>query len=217
MAPRPSRNIDQALLASGRALYPQLGCAGLSVRALAEHAGVQPGMFHYHFESKDSFLRTLLQQTYEEVFAQLSHEIAQPGAPLVRLRNGLVVVGRLLREHGATFGRLWGDAGAGEPVALAFMAANMPRHVTLLTALLDEAERAGDIAVRPPLQRLTFVLGAVAAPMLVGQRMASLNVAPPALRAMIEPQVLSDDAIAARAEMAIAALRHPPGSAEPPR
>ena len=38
--PRPSQQIDQALLASGRTLLPQTGCAGLSVRALAEHAAV---------------------------------------------------------------------------------------------------------------------------------------------------------------------------------
>ena len=37
--PRPSQQIDQALLASGRTLLPQTGCAGLSVRALAEQKG----------------------------------------------------------------------------------------------------------------------------------------------------------------------------------
>jgi AcrR family transcriptional regulator len=205
--PRPSRQLDQALLASGRVLYPQLGCAALSVRALAEHAGVTAGMFHYHFESKDAFLRTLLQQIYEEVFARLNSEVTQPGAPLARLRQALIVVGRFLREHGAVIGRIWADAGHGEPVAREFMKANAPRHVGLLLALLDEAERAGDIATRPPLQRLTFVLGAVAAPVLVASRITELGVAPAALKPLIAPQVLCDAAIAARADMAIAALR----------
>lgn len=207
--PRPSRNLDQALLASGRALYPRLGCAGLSVRALAEHAGVNAGMFHYHFDSKDSFLRTLLQQIYEEVFARLRLETAQPGAPLARLRQALIVVGAFLREHGAVIGRVWADAGAGEAVAHEFIRANAPRHLGLLLAVLDEAERAGDIAPQPPLQRLTFVMGAVAAPVLVAQRIATLGLAPPPLAPLIEPQVLSDAAIAARADMAIAALRRP--------
>jgi AcrR family transcriptional regulator len=208
--PRPSRNIDQALLSSGRALYPRLGAAGLSVRALAEHAGVTAGMFHYHFESKDAFLRTVLQQIYEEVFAQLSVEATLPGAPLQRLRQALVVIGRFLRTHGAVIGRIWADAGQGDAVAREFMQANVPRHLGLLTALLDEAERAGDIAAMPPLQRLTFVMGAVAAPVLVAARIADLGVAPAPLRPLIEPQVLSDAAIAARADMAIAALRIAP-------
>ena len=79
--PRPSRNVDQALFASGAVLYPQLGCAGLSVRAVAAHAGVTPGMFHYHFESKEAFLRTLLQRFYEDLFSRLSVPAGQGGAP----------------------------------------------------------------------------------------------------------------------------------------
>lgn len=211
--PRPSRRLDEALLASGRALYPELGCAGLSVRALAGHAGVHAGMLHYHFGSKDAFLRHLLQQIYEDVFARLSLEAAQPGRPLARLRQALIVVGRFLREHGALIGRVWADAGAGEPVARQFVRDNAPRHVGLLLALMDEAERAGDIAPQPPLQRLTFVMGAVAAPVLVAQRLVALKLAPRSLARLIRPQVLSDAAIAARAEMAIAALRQ--GGGEP--
>lgn len=207
--PRPSRHLDQALLASGRALYPSLGCAGLSVRALAEHAGVTPGMFHYHFESKDGFLRDLLQQLYEEVFARLAADVAQPGAPRERLRQVLVTVGRFMRDHGPLIGRVWADAGAGEPVAGDFIRANAPRHVGLLLALLDEAERAGEITPQPPLRRLSFVMGAVVAPVLVGQRIVALQLAPGPLATSVQPQLLSDAAIAARAEMAIAALRAP--------
>jgi AcrR family transcriptional regulator len=55
--PRPSQDQDQALLAAGAALYPGLGCAGLSVRRVADAAGVNPAMVHYHFGSKDGFLR----------------------------------------------------------------------------------------------------------------------------------------------------------------
>ncbi|MBX3607120.1 MAG: TetR/AcrR family transcriptional regulator [Piscinibacter sp.] len=207
--PRPSRHLDQALLASGRALYPKLGSAGLSVRAVAEHAGVNAGMFHYHFDSKEGFLRHLLQQLYEDVFARLAAEVAQPGAPLARLRQALLVVGRFMREHGALIGRVWSDAGAGEPVAREFVRANAPRHVGLLLGLLDEAERAGEIEAQPPLRRLSFVMGAVVAPVLVAQRIAAAKLVPRALGSLVEPQVLSDAAIAARAEMAIAALRHP--------
>ena len=50
MPPRPSRNLDRALLAAGRELLPERGCAGLSVREVADAAGVNLGMFHYHFK-----------------------------------------------------------------------------------------------------------------------------------------------------------------------
>jgi len=38
--PRPSRNLDRALLAAGRSLFPDRGCAALSVREVADAAGV---------------------------------------------------------------------------------------------------------------------------------------------------------------------------------
>ena len=63
--PRPSQNVDQLLIDAGLELLPETGCAGLSVRKLTEHAGVNLGMFHYHFRNKDNFVRTLLQRTYE--------------------------------------------------------------------------------------------------------------------------------------------------------
>ena len=58
---RPSRNVDALLLRAGRELYPETGAAGLSIRKVAERAGVNLGMFHYHFRTKEAFVRQLLQ------------------------------------------------------------------------------------------------------------------------------------------------------------
>ena len=69
--PRPSRNLDRALLAAGRELFPARGCAGLSVREVADAAGVNLGMFHYHFKSREAFLRALLQSVYEDLSSEL--------------------------------------------------------------------------------------------------------------------------------------------------
>jgi AcrR family transcriptional regulator len=204
---RPSRNIDQALLRSGRVLFPQHGCGGLSLRAVAEHAGVNVGMFHYHFRTKDNFLRALLQQMYEEMFEQISGQAKHPGPALARLRQALLLIGRLLREHGDVIGRVWADAADGAAVARDFIKTNAPRHLALLLALMDEAERDGELVAMPGLQRFTFVMGAVAAPVLVAQRVLWLGAVPAALAPQLAPQVLSDDAIAARVDMALAALR----------
>ena len=73
--PRPSRNLDRVLLAAGRELLARRGCAALSVREVAHAAGVNLGMFHYHFKTREVFLKTLLQQTYEDMFARLTLDI----------------------------------------------------------------------------------------------------------------------------------------------
>ncbi|MES2938443.1 MAG: TetR/AcrR family transcriptional regulator [Pseudomonadota bacterium] len=209
--PRPGTNTKEALLAAGRVLYPERGAAGLSLRALTEHAGVNLGMFHYHFRTKDVFLRELLQQFYEEMFGQLSGLAHQAGPPLARLRGALLFIACFARDHAAVLGRVLGDASNGDAVAREFLQANAPRHLRLLMALMDEAERAGEIAPLPPLQRFVFTMSSVVLPALVVPRIAALDIAPAGIRKHIKPQVTSDAAIAQRVELALAALRQGAG------
>ena len=205
--PRPSQHIDRALLASGRVLYPASGCAGLSVRALAEHAGVNQAMFHYHFKNKDAFLRALLQQMYDEMFSGLQHDAVQQGPAIDRLRHALCGLARFVRDHRAVIARVWSDAATGQPVAHAFMRANAPRHVSLLMQLLQQAEREGDVIKLPPLQRLTFVMGAVVAPLVIVSSVIAMGISPGMPVPEMEAQALSDSAIDRRVDLALAALR----------
>ena len=204
--PRPSQAQDQALLAAGAALYAELGCAKLSVRKVAEHAGVNPAMVHYHFGSKDGFLRAVLQQHYEQMFASLSLEAQADAAPIERLRAALFALARFVREHRALIGRLWQDTQSGETVALEFLRANAPRHVGLLAHLSDSAQANGSLSSQPSLQRLSFLMGSVLAPILIGGGVRALGIAPKALASQIEPQILSDAAIRARIDLALKAL-----------
>lgn len=205
--PRPSQGIDQALLRSGLELLPHLGCAGLSVRKVAEHAGVNPAMLHYHFGSKEAFLRTLLLQLYEQMYARLSAGAAQEGQPVLqRLEAALLTLAGFAREHRALVGRLAIDAANGETVVQDFVRANAPRHLGLLLALLAEAERAGVLCPAPALQRFVFLMGAVLSPMLVAPAIAALGVAPAIVATGVQEQVLSDEAILQRVRLALRAL-----------
>lgn len=203
---RPSRNLDQVLLASGAALYPKGGCAGLSVRAVAAHAGTTPSMFHYHFKSKDDFVREVLQGFYDDLFAQIAPPARQPGDPLQRLRQVLMTLGSALRQHALVVRRVLADAEAGHQVAIDFLRRNMPRHVKLLLPLLAEAQAAGQLAPRAPLLRLSFLLGAVVAPVLAISTLKELGFLPAITRPLVGPQVLSDEAITQRIDLALHAL-----------
>ena len=211
--PRPSSGIDQALLRSGLALLPQLGCSGLSVRRVAEHAGVNPAMFHYHFGSKAAFLRTLLQQLYEQLFAQLSAGAARQGPALERLHDALVALACFVRDRRALAGRLAIDAASGETVVHDFVRANAPRHLGLLLQLMAQAEAEGALAAGLPMQRFVFVMGAVVSPLLIAPGVAALKVAPQLIGRQLEEQVLSDEAIEQRVRLALAAISTPAGTA----
>lgn len=207
---RPSQGIDEALLRSGLALLPELGCAGLSVRRVAEHAGVNPAMFHYHFGNKAAFLRAVLQQVYEQMFARLSAGAMQEGPVLDRLAATVAALAGFVRQHHALVGRLAIDAAHGEAVVHEFVRANAPRHLGLLAQLMGEADQAGLLRPAPPLQRFVFLMGAVIAPMVVVPAVARLGVASPLLGAGGSAKglgdVLSDEAIAQRVQMAMSAL-----------
>ena len=206
---RPSQDIDQALLRAGRELYPERGCAGLAVRAVAEHAGVNLGMLHYHFRTKENFLRAVLQQMYEEMFEQLGVEAAHDAPARDRLRAALIAIATFLRANRRIVARVWIDALAGEPVAREFMRANAPRHIGLLAALLDAAQREGSLRELPPLQRLVTLLGAVALPIVFVAGVVDAGLEPGATRRAFDAQVLSDAAIAQRIDLLLDALAVP--------
>ena len=203
---RPSNRLDAALLASGRALFPSTGCAGLSLRALAAHAGVNAGMFHYHFKSKDNFLRALLQQMYEEMFASLDLDARNHGSALTRLRAALITFARFARDNRHVLARIWMDVLAGEAVALAFFRDNGPRHIGLLLGLVEQARAEGALRELPPVQRLAFLLGALALPMIFAAGIVDAGVAPTSIRDAFGAQVMSDAAITQRVDLALAAL-----------
>jgi AcrR family transcriptional regulator len=212
--PRPSQAQDQALLDAGALLYPQLGCAALSVRKVAEAAGVNPAMVHYHFGSKDAFLTAVLQQVYEGMFSTLQ-AASQPGQGregdvMERLARTLVALGGFVRAHRPLLGRLWADAAAGQPVVVAFVRANVPRHLGLLMQLQAEAEAAGRLRPEPPLARLSFMAGAVLAPMLMLGGAREMGVLPAMLAPMLDDQVMSDEALRRRIDWVLGALTAQP-------
>ena len=204
---RPSNRLDCALLASGRELFPATGCAGLSLRVLAEHAGVNAGMFHYHFKSKDNFLRALLQQLYEEMYAGLQIDAGDDGPAFDRLGAALLTLARFARDHRRVLARIWMDVLAGEAVALDFVRDNAPRHLGLLVGLVAQARAEGALRELPPVQRLVFLLGALVLPMVFAAGLIDAGVAPVRVRKAFDDQVMSDAAIAQRVALALAALR----------
>lgn len=192
------------------ALYPTTGAAGLSVRAVARHAEVNPAMFHYHFASKEAFLQALLQRTYEEMYGGLSAQAHGEGPAAQRLHAALFGMAVFARGHRQFIARLLTDAIHGEPVALDFMRANGPRHVGVLFTLVQQAVAEGALADLPRLQLVSTLMGAVLLPIVIVGGVfdaLALPLLPPALFA---EQVMKDAAITERITRVVAALAPAP-------
>lgn len=202
--PRPSRNVDALLLNAGREIYPETGASGLSIRKIADRAGVNLGMFHYHFRTKEQFVRQLLQAIYDEMFASLELA-ASAGPPREALRAALNLLGRFGRDNGRLLRRLIADALAGETVALEFLRANMPRHVRVVVGLIGAGQQAGELKRMAPPQALAFLAGSVAAPVLIGGAIAERALVP-GMTIDLAALIASDAAIAERVDCALAGL-----------
>jgi AcrR family transcriptional regulator len=202
---RPSNNLDQLLLDAGLALLPVTGCSGLSVRRLTEHAGVNLGMFHYHFKNKDNFIRAVLQRVYEEMFAELVLRVSQAHSPLENLRDALKVLAHFGRKNRLLLARIIADAIAGDRVPAQFLKTNLPRHIKVIATLVNDAQLAGSIVKDPLPELIAFLAGAVGAPILLGGALQPDMIGTEAAAA-IERHVLSDQAISRRIELALRGL-----------
>lgn len=205
------------LLAAGRELLPERGCAGLSVREVAQRAGVNLGMFHYHFRSREAFLRAVLQQAYEEMFGRLTLEAGGGADPVEGLRAAFGVLGRFLRDNRPLLGRVLADALSGEPSARAFVRENLPRHLAVLRDLHARARKAGVLRDIPFEQALGLCGGALTMPILVGGTIAESGMVGPARARAIRAALLTDAAIDQRIDLALAALAAEAPSARRPR
>lgn len=211
--PRPSRHLDRALLAAGRALYPATGCSGLTIRQVCEAAGVNTGMFNYHFGTRERFLRAVMQQAYEEMFARFTLAAAPaPGPapqPEALLRASLRVLGRFLRDNRPFIARLLADALSGEAVAREFIRDNLPRHATVIAGLVAAGAARGTLRPLAPAQALGIVAGALAMPILAVGAIADSGELPRAAARSLAASVMTDEAIDERIELVLLALALP--------
>lgn len=207
--PRPSRNLDRALLAAGRELLPLRGCAGLSIREVAEAAGVNLGMFHYHFKTREAFLRAVLQQAYEEMYGQLTFTVATKFGPVDNLRRALQVLGRFLRDNRPLLTRVLADALSGDPVAVSFLRDNAPRHLGVMQQLIAAGQARGELRAMAVPQALGTCAGALAAPILFGGAIADGGALGKAGSRALANALLGDAAIDERIDLVLGALAAP--------
>ncbi|MBI4386230.1 MAG: TetR/AcrR family transcriptional regulator [Elusimicrobia bacterium] len=205
---RPSHNVDRKLLAAGRAMLAETGPSGLNIRNVARRAGVNLGMFHYHFGTKEAFLDRVLQETYEEFFSRLTLDTSGPGSPLEKLERALFTVGRFARDRRPLLFVLLREAMDGHKPTIAFAARNLPRHLAIVRALVEECWRRRLLLRASLPQTISFLLSTMGIPSLVaglvdksGAR-RPMGLGPGAFKAAL----LSDSALRQRARLAIRAL-----------
>ena len=96
---RPSKNTDKQLLLAARELLLEKGSMDIGMREVAAKAGVNMGMFYYHFKDKDDFWGNLLQEFYEEFFADLEMDASSTDSVVENLRAAALYIGNFAVKH----------------------------------------------------------------------------------------------------------------------
>ena len=195
------------LLRVGRSLVARHGLRGLTVRALAQKAGVNLGSFVYHFGTREAFIAELIEDWYAPFYGALQVTEQADAPPLQRLRALLVQLLEFVVANRGFVLHVIADAATGEPAARRFMQSLASRHPAMLLRVLAEAQEAGDIVRALPLQQMVFVLASSAVPVVVFTGLQQARALPRELAPALD--ALADDLGAAlqRLDWALAGLR----------
>jgi len=164
-------------------------------------------MFHYHFKTKENFVRAVLERVYEEMFAELVLQVNPSTPALTNLRSLLRTLAKFARKHRLLMARLVSETMIGEKLPADFLKRNIPRHLQLIAETVAQGQREGSIAAGPLPMLVAFIVGAVAGPLLMGSALEQHDLLPPAGIAGLKTFVLSEDAMNQRIDLVIRGLQ----------
>lgn len=202
---RPTSGTDLKLKAAGRKLLQEKGITGLSVREACRVAGVNTGMFHYYFGSKEKFLKEILKEIYAEFMLNFKAGVGVAGTPRDRLRNALTEVGKFARSVRSTAPLLFADLAYGKKEAFAFVSGNFTEHVRQMAALAEECRPGSAVKDRSVPFMIVSMVSVMVFPMLVGGVLERNGVKELGGRSLeaLRQELFSDEGIAERAGIAV--------------
>ncbi len=205
---RPKGDSDVRLLRAAQELLDERGFTGLKIRDTAKRAGVNLGMFHYHFKSKENFQKHVMRDLYERFFSDFKLETSQTGTPLERLRRALTTLSRFARDNRKLLLGILSDASQGDVRVMDFVQANFPRHAFILFQLLRECQKKGYVEKMPLHMAASLIFPSIMAPniaMAVVEHKRIPDIMRLAVRGVKE-EVLSDAVLEKRVVYALRAL-----------
>lgn len=213
---RPSRKTDQALIKAAQALMKDQGLSQLNLRDLAGKAGVNLGMFHYHFKTKDQFIKAVLKDTYARFFKDFSLQVEGGKEPLDKLRRALISLAQFSHENRHLILSLLQDALNRDPAAKDFGKQLMAQHSQVIVGLVLQCQKEGSLVQAPLPLLMSFIMPAATAHGTVLGLMEHVQADAQHVAAMTAAAA-SPAAIAQRVDWILTALAATPAAQEKPK
>jgi AcrR family transcriptional regulator len=199
---RPSRNQDQLLIDTAKRLYPEVGASGMTLKRIADEAGVNLGMFSYYFGSKSNFVRKVLAALAEETGIGVGRLLPPSATSKERLRCYLLTMGMRYRDHRRLALAMYRDFLNQDADVTEHLFADIKAQMTELGPLIEECQRDGYIDDALDVRHIVgFCMGTVKTPIVIAASQEGRR-GPKLLREGMK-KALTDEAIAQRVEMAL--------------
>jgi len=205
---RPSIGTDKKLIEAGKKLAREDGVASLIARNVCREAGVNLGMFHYHFRNKKNFEHAVLKDLYAELMAKFVPAVSGEGEPLEKLKKCLFTLAGFVRENRGVIVPMARDILSGNRETLLFVKKNFTAHVRLLVGLIEECRKKKMIADYPLTVTLPMIAFAVLLPVAGVGVAERLELGPffPIAFSFVKNGIISDSAIRTRIDLALRGL-----------
>jgi AcrR family transcriptional regulator len=205
---RPSQKTDEQLIKAAQEMLKSTGLSRMNLRDVAAKAGVNLGMFHYHFKTKDQFIRVVLQDTYEKFFKDFNLRIEGQDKPLEKLRQALLTVGQFARDNRQLVLSIMRDVLDHNQETLSFVKNNGKRHAKIIWDLVGQCQKDGSLKKMPRPQIMAFLMPVVAAPALAigGVENVASSLLTKGFLKGVGIMILSDPSIRQRVDMALRAV-----------
>lgn len=203
--PRPSRKTDERLIKAAQDLMKSSSLSQLNLREVAGKAAVNLGMFHYHFKTKDQFIKAVLKDTYERFFETFSLKVDSEKEPLQKLRQALVTLAHFSQENRHLILSLLQDALNREPTAKDFAKQLMSKHSQVIVGLLTQCQAQGLLQRAPLPMLMSYIMPAATGEGMVLGIMEHVG-AEPAMIEHFKKTAFTEEAIARRVDWVLAGL-----------
>lgn len=202
---RPASGTDKKLKAAGKILLREKGITGLAVREVCRRAGVNTGMFHYYFGSREEFLRAVLKEMYAEFMVHFKAGVSSAGSPREKLKSALMEVGRFARAMRYTAPALLADLAYANREAFSFISGNFTEHASQIALLAAECRPRTALKEHSVPYIVAALVPVMVFPVIMGGIMERNGVKAMGGVKMGEllEEFLSDEGIADRAEIAL--------------
>lgn len=199
---------DLKLIKAGLSLAKEKGLTNFSVRELCKKAGVNPGLFHYYFTSRENFNNAVLKELYNsELLNNFTINISSELSPKEKLIAVRDLIETFTRNNSSLISSVIMDIVSGNRQILAFIEKNFTQHIKIIFSVVEECKKEGLLENADTVTLvLSLVVPLVAPNVMAGILSKILNKNEFAKVKPFAEKVLSEKIVKERARLALKAV-----------